>query len=164
MTSVEDRPSRRTPLWIKIVLGVSLALNFSIIGLIVGASMRFGGPNPGPATISYAIPYVAALPREERRKVFRTVREQSSVKALPGRAERRDLYRQVLEALRADPFDAAAVEAVLAKQTSSMLSVQQAAQQAWLQRIGSFSTDDRVRYADRLEEILKKGPRRRGKD
>ncbi|MEL6100850.1 MAG: periplasmic heavy metal sensor [Pseudomonadota bacterium] len=146
------------------MLGVSLALNFSIIGLIVGASMRFGGPNPGPATISYAVPYVAALPRDERRQIFRRAREQSGFKALPDRAARRDLYRQVLEALRADPFDAAVVEAVLAKQTSSMLSVQQAAQQAWLQRIGSFSAEERVQYADRLEEILKKGPRRHGKD
>ena len=148
----------RCPLWVKIVLGLSLALNLAIVGMIAGFVLR-GGPMGarGPA-MGYATPYVLALPRELRRDVFGAVRNDDS---LPDRRARRAEYRAMIAALRATPYDAAAVEAVLKRQAEGASRVQAAAHDAWLKAVARLSDEERVAYTARMEEALKKGGRRK---
>ena len=157
--SMDDAPQtaiRRTPLWIKILLAVSLALNLAVVGLVAGFAMR-GGPMAGrtPA-IGYAMPYVLALPHDMRRDVFGAVRQD---KSYPNRRARREEYRRMISALRATPFDAAAVEAILARQAEGASRVQSAAQAAWLKAVARLSDEERMTYTKRMEDALeRRGP------
>ena len=154
---MDDAPQtaiRRTPLWIKILLAVSLALNLAVVGLVAGSSLR-GGPMMAGRTpaMGYAMPYVLALPHELRRNVFGAVRQD---KSYPNRRARREEYRRMITALRATPFDAAAVEAVLARQAEGASRVQSSAQAAWLEAVASLSDEERMAYTKRMEDSLER--------
>ncbi|MEX0308923.1 MAG: periplasmic heavy metal sensor [Tateyamaria sp.] len=146
---------KRCPLWVKIVLAASLAINLLIVGLVAGLVLR-GGPlgGKGPA-IGYAMPYVLALPQPDRRKVFDTVRNDPE---LPGRRERRAAYDDMVTLLRADTFDRAAVEVILARQQTDVSRVQTVAQAAWLDVLEAMPLDERQVYATRVEEVARKRP------
>lgn len=141
-------------------LGISLAVNLVIAGVIGGAVFRFKDADMrprGPEAHSYATAYVRALPREDRRTFHRALRDAG--RDLPDRSERRALFAKVLEALRADTFDADQVRGVLDKQAEVALGMQRTAQEVWLGKVSDMTAADRAAYADRLEDILKRGPR-----
>ena len=60
------------PCGFKILLGVSLAVNLAVAGLIAGAFVRKGSDAlmRGNAQVNYARPYIQALPLDQRREVF----------------------------------------------------------------------------------------------
>ena len=64
-----------------------------------------------------------------------------------------------MQALRADPFDVTRVRSVLDQQASASVTVQQAVQDAWLAEIASMDASERAAYADRLQEVLARGPK-----
>ena len=68
----------------------------------------------------------------------------------------------MLVALRADPFDPAAVRAALGAQRDVTLARQDAAGDAWLAQIEAMDDAARVAYTDRLEGMLARG--KRGRD
>ncbi len=160
-----DKPAKtsRAPRWMRIAFGVSLALNLAIVGILVGTFARFGGPpSGGHGMVSYAMPYVRALPRDVQREMFRAVRNQ-----LPdnsgGRQARRVLYAEMIEALKADPFDAARVQTILEQQNDTAIALQTAAHRAWLERVGAMSLEDRSAYADAVSEVMRHGKAKREK-
>lgn len=156
-TEQDQAPKRRVPLWVKLLLGASLALNLLIIGVVAGAVSRMDGPVRAAA--SYAMPYVVALERDQRREIFDEIREETRAGKLPGRKARRAFYQEMIAAIQADPFDRGAVEAVLARQRESVIGVQQVAQAAWLERIEALPLEARQAYAERLRNVLKRGGR-----
>ncbi|MGB3245257.1 MAG: periplasmic heavy metal sensor [Sulfitobacter sp.] len=147
----------------RVVLALSLALNLLLIGVFAGAIWRNAGGPGGhgrfapPGMQSYAAPYVRALPRADQRTLRRALRAE---KPRPSRAERQADYNRMLAALRADPFDPAAVRSVLTGQKTDVLALQEAAQEQWLRAVEGMDSQGRAAYADRLEEELKRGPRR----
>ncbi len=154
----DQTQKRRCPVWVKVLLGLSLALNLGIVGLVGGFVLRSDGPMRGAGPgLGYAMPYVIALERESRRAIFKAVREDPS---LPSRADRRAHFNDMLVALRADPMDRAAVEAVLARQAEGVSAVQRRAQVEWLKKVEDMSASEREAYADTVEDILKRGPKR----
>jgi len=159
MSMENGAKSIRCPTWVKLMLGLSLALNLAIVGLVAGMVLR-GGPmgGKGPAAMGYATPYVIALPRDLRRGVFRGIRED---KSLPDRKARRADYRAMVKALRATPLDTSAVEALLRKQADGVARVQARGQTAWLNVVTDMSDAERAAYADRIEEVLERGGKRK---
>ena len=156
----DEQKAPRCPLWVKIVLGLSLAANLAIVGLVAGLVLR-GGPLGGNGpSVGYAMPYVIALPREERRGVFDTVRGN---KDLPNRRARRADYAAMIDALRADTLDVAAIQAILARQADGATRVQTAAQDAWIAAVSAMTPDERAAYTTRIEDVLKRGPKRDNK-
>lgn len=157
-----ETKTRRCPLWIKIVLALSLAVNLCIAGLVAGVILR-GGPLAGRApAMGYAMPYVLALPRDLRRDVFGAVRNDDS---LPDRRARREEYRDMIKALKVTPFDAAAVEAVLVRQGDGVSRVQAVARAAWLEAVSSLSDEERAAYSERMQEALNRNGRpKKGKN
>ncbi|WP_299553348.1 periplasmic heavy metal sensor [uncultured Tateyamaria sp.] len=152
----ETRMERRCPLWAKIVLGLSLAVNLGIVGLVGGIALRgepLGGKGPG---MGYAMPYVLALPHEDRRAVFGAVRDNRD---LPGRGARRAAYQDMVTLLKAGTFDDVAVAAVLERQSEGVAQVQKVARAVWLDRVAAMSGDERTVYADRLAEVVSRGGR-----
>lgn len=150
----------RVPRGMKIMLGLSLALNLLVVGVVAGAVMRGGGPARGPAVTTYAMPYVRALPGADRRAIFRELRS-AEVDGLPDHATRKALYADMIAALGADTFDQATIDAILAQQSTASVAVMKAAQQAWIGRVAKMSNAERHAYAEQVREVL---DRRRNHD
>lgn len=158
MTEVREQPKPETPRWMRILLGLSLALNLLIIGLVGGAMVRFGGPDgmrPSPRSIG-AILY-RALPGEHRRALRSHSRQTRGAHV----KQRRGQIMAVSAAIRAVPFDADAVVVVLDAHRSGLDQAQQSLQQAWLAQVEQMSDADRQAYAERLENQPKRGWSRR---
>jgi len=151
MTDATDRKPPRMRLWLRILLGVSLALNLAVAGLAIGAAIRFGGPDGArpPAPPLGALLY-RELPREDRRALFRD--------RLGSREERRARRQadaaEIDAALRAVPFDVTRVEAFLATQANQHRDIEKAMRDAWLKRVSGMSDAERAAYADRLAEAM----------
>ena len=152
-------PRTRCPLWVKVLLTLSLAANLAIVAMVAGFLLRGPGPlRGGGPGLSYALPYIVALEKEDRRSVLRAVRDNPD---LPDRRARRAHFDEMLTALQADPMDVDAVRTVLARQANGVAEVQAVAQAAWLERVRAMSPEDRSAYAARVEDVLRRGPRKR---
>lgn len=157
METATQKP--RCPMWIKVVLGLSLAANLAIVGLVSGMMLRGGPPTARAPSFGYAMPYVLALPREVRRDVFDTIRADDS---LPDRRARRGAYTQMIALLRDDPLDLDAVRVVLNRQAEDAARVQNAAQEAWIGAVSRLSVPERVAYTERMEDAaMRKGTRKK---
>lgn len=160
MTTETTPSKRRVPIWVKVLLGLSLALNLAVVGAALGVSKRLKNAPGGPGAVNYALPYVATLERDERRAVGQHVRQKAESGDLPSRRARREGYREMIALLRAETWDADAAQAVLARQSNETLAVQAAAQGAWLEVMASLSAQERLAYAARLEEFIEKRGRK----
>lgn len=150
MTDVTDRKPPRMRLWLRIVLGVSLALNLAVVGLGLGAAIRFGGPDRARPPLPLGAMLYRELPREDRRAL-----RDDRLGTRPERAERRRAEAVELDAaLRAVPFDPARVGDFLAAQSRQRNELEQALRAAWLARVSKMSDSARAAYADRLAEEM----------
>ena len=156
-----QEPAKRPGRWLKLALFTSLAINLAVAGLMAGAFLR-GGPDRhgGPGAESYARPYMSALPKEQRREMFRGVREGTGGKVTDRRA-RRALYAGVLTALHAEPFDPVALKAAAQQQAEAGVTLLQATQTAWIDIVAGMTPEERAAYAQRVEDALKRGPRKK---
>ncbi|MEM9578292.1 MAG: periplasmic heavy metal sensor [Pseudomonadota bacterium] len=152
------------PRWMKILLGVSLAVNLAIAGVVVGVLLRPDGPGErfsrSPGLGAFGAPYMMALTKEDRRAVLGALRN-SSKGEVPSRRARREIFDRVLTTLRATPFDASALENVISNQAAVSVTVQRRTQEAWLDVVARMDDAERARYADAVEVYLKRGRKRR---
>ncbi|TDK48763.1 periplasmic heavy metal sensor [Antarcticimicrobium luteum] len=151
MTDMTDRKPPRMRPWLRVLLGISLALNLAVAGLAIGAAIRFGGAPEGARP---PLPLGAMLYRELPREDRRALRD-SSFGPREERAERRRADAAELDAaLRAVPFDSARVEAFLAGQARRHSDLEQAMRAAWLRQVAGMSDAARAAFADRLSEAM----------
>lgn len=142
----------------RIVLFVSLALNLLIVGLVVGAVAS--GQGPGKPRVDFNLgPFVRALDEEDRRAIVRDVRRNSENRAISPRERRADLL-EMIELLRADTFDEAAMLALLAEQRSKGEQLVATAHEALVDRLAASTPERRATFADRLEDEMRRQPRR----
>lgn len=150
--------------WLKILLGVSLALNLAVAGFFVGAFLRDGTEGGkgqrGPGLGAFGAPYMMALPREDRRDIRHEMKASHDA-SVPSRVERRALFDAVLATLRASPFDAAALQDAASQQAEITVLVQQRAQAAWISAVSRMTDAERMAYAAAVEDILNHGPKKR---
>ena len=159
-----SQKQKRSGRWLRWAFGLSLAVNLLVRGAVSGAAYRHAvGPGAhggaGPGARSYGTPYVQALPRSERREIFRALRGSDEGKVM-SRTARRALFDRMLTALRADPFDADTVTSILAEQRAASQGVQRIAENAWFERVRLMDARARAAYADRLEDVLRRGSKR----
>ncbi|MEO0486576.1 MAG: periplasmic heavy metal sensor [Pseudomonadota bacterium] len=147
--------------WGRIALFVSLALNLVIVGVVVG-SLAIDGPRnsdkrPARAQETGLGPVLMALSREDRRALGRDMRQ-----FLRGeqrtRAEARALMENVVTAVRADPFDPAAVDSLIDVQVQDVELRLSVARGLFLERLTDMSDAERAAFADRLETLLNTPP------
>ncbi|CUH50354.1 periplasmic heavy metal sensor [Ruegeria atlantica] len=150
--SDSPKPKNR---WISILLVISLALNLLIVGVALGTALRVKGGDHAKSPPGFGSALYRALPKEERK----AMRGELFDRHKKGAHNRSQDFAQLSTALRANPFDAAAVQALLDQQAQSMADLQDALQQEWLARVEAMSDEERLVYADRLEEVVKRGPR-----
>lgn len=142
---------------VKIALVVSLALNLAVAGLAAGAWLKDGGPHGGPRDFSFG-PFSEALSQDDRRAIRKALFDRA-----PSFREAREAARAefgaLLVALRADPFDPAALRTALAaieKRNADRLELGRSMIET---RIIEMSDKDRLAFAARLEAGLTKKPR-----
>lgn len=152
-------PSR---LW-RGVLVASLALNLLVVGLVLGAVMRpdgkFHAKGMHRAELrGFGTPFIRSLPREVKASLFIALRDAGH---LPDKAARNVAFAQMIDVLRAQPFDREVTQTALRQQAALVLETQARAQDEWLRQVGLMSDEMRLAYADRLEERME---RRKKKD
>lgn len=153
-------PSR---LW-KIAFAVSVGLNLAVAGVIGGALLRHGGPVGAMAAAGesgFGL-LAEAFDDDDRRALRREfIDRRPDLRAI--RRERAEDARRLLGALRAEPFDPAALQKVLQDSSARTADRLAEGQGLLLQRIAAMSGAERAAFADRLERVLKRG-RDRDKD
>ncbi|WP_158547530.1 periplasmic heavy metal sensor [Rhodovulum sp. 12E13] len=165
-----DRPGPAGPVagprgsrvWLKVALFVSLGLNLLVAGFVAGAVLgRDTHVRPVAADMARDLglaPYVGALSPADRRAIARDVR--SALRAQGGRralrSEARASFAAVLAALRAEPFDRAALERLLAGQVARAEMRRSLGQAALLDRLEEMSPEARAAFADRLDAGLRR--------
>lgn len=167
-TGNETLPTRRSPVWMRVLLVVSLGLNLAVVGVVVGAKMRGFGPGGPPHAPSMGSAMIRALPSEDRREIGTRARAQMA-SANPGPREGRPGrigLDTLVQALRADPYDHAAVAAMIAAQGQERRGWAEAMQAAWLVQVQEMTEAERAAYAQALEVARdrQKDRRKRWKD
>ena len=149
---------------LKIVLAVSLALNLCVAGVVAGAWLRDGPPHGGGKDFGLG-PLSEALTRDDRkamRKAF--VERHPDIRG--DRREAKAEFDAVVNALRAEPFDPAALDTALAAVAARNQSLLDTGRELVAERLKSLSPAERLAFADRLEERLsrddKRGPDKDG--
>lgn len=154
--------------WLKIALLGSLALNLLVVGAVVGSRL---GDKPNARNDRAEIrqlgtsigPYGRALSREDRRALGREF-AQNARGLRATRQEMRALGEQVVSALRVEPFDAGAVRALLDQQIAKGQEMQRMGQGLLVERLEAMTPETRATFADNLEQMLKRGPRKPSRD
>ncbi|WP_425043649.1 periplasmic heavy metal sensor [Primorskyibacter sp. S87] len=151
MQDVSGAKPPRMRLWLRILLGVSLALNLAVIGLAVGAMLRLGGPHgfrPPPRSASTFL--FRELPDDHRAALWEEAR--STHRKHSGRSGTQ--VKAVIEMLRQDSFDAEALRETARAQSAARQRGFLELQEIWIERVAAMTAEERVAYAARLEQAL----------
>ncbi len=152
---MSDNPAPKRK-WIPIALAVSLALNLLVVGIVLGAVMRFKGNDRVDTPPGFGPALYYALPKPDR-KALRG--ELSDLRGKRSHGRKQD-FSALSQALRVVPFNPAAVETLLEQQSKATADLQTALHRQWLAQITAMSDEERAEYADRLEKVVKRGPRK----
>lgn len=141
---------QRASVWIRIVLGLSLALNLAVLGVVVGTALRHGGAERmrSPSHSGGAALY-RALPPDERR----AFRSELLARNPNLRNPAQNGQDAVIAALRTRPFDVQVLSAALSAESTQRDVWQRAVQQLWLERVTAMDDAARASFADRIAEI-----------
>ena len=156
-----NAPERRAPRWMTLLLVLSLAVNLLIAGMVIGSVAtrdrdRHGGRSDLAGDLGRT-PFVAALDRDDRRALARALMREAG----PLRESRYELKSRVeslLSAIRAEPFDRAAVERLIADQRHAAGRRQELGERLLLDYLEGLSTEARRAYADRLDRSIRRAP------
>lgn len=153
--TTSPQPAEPAGRWLRLALGLSLALNLAVAGGVGGVMLKSRGSDhraPMARDLGFG-PFSAALTAQDRAALRAAYREH----APDYRATRRDMqkdFTDVLTALRAEPFDAAALGTALAHQQARASDRLALGQALISDHIANMTTADRRSFADRLETNL----------
>lgn len=159
---VPPAPPARSSRGLRIALAVSVTLNLVIAGLVGGAILRDGPPGRMPRDRDLAFgPFAEALRPEDRRELRRALLDRA-----PDLREARRLMRgdaeALLAALRADPFDPAALDAAMATMRGRLEAQLALGGEALRGLLLGMEPAERLAFADRLEKSLRRDAARPG--
>lgn len=150
MTDRDQTRPAGCPRWLRWLLGVSLALNLAVLGLGIGAALRFHDPDRMPPPRSVATALIREMPEERRQ----ALRERAFVPHADPGARRREDAQEVSAALKTVPFDAATLRAVLVRHGDRRAAFQVSVLDAWLDQVLGMTDAERAAYAGRLERAI----------
>ncbi|MDH3262384.1 MAG: periplasmic heavy metal sensor [Paracoccaceae bacterium] len=162
-TPARETPVRRgAPLWMRLLLFASLALNLLVVGIVVGAIASRRAPDSvAPPRDPASALYFRALPGDHRDAFeagLRRDRERFGIDREALNAE----VAATLQVLRADPFEPAALAERIALQRRGLADRTAAGDRLLVERVAAMTPEEREAYADRLEQILGQVARWRG--
>ncbi len=135
----------------RLICIASLALNCALIGVIAGAAITGRG---GDREARWrGSPLISALPDPVRSELREGRRSDPQ--------DRRARFGALMDTLRADPFDPAALEALLREQRALGAARAERAEAGLIGALSRMSPAERAAYADRLEDKMRhRGARR----
>ena len=146
------------PKTLRWVLVASLALNLAVGGMLLGSVLR-GGPGGRDMMRDMGFgPYDAALLPQDRDTLRAALRHKSNDLKASRAVAGADLL-EVVTSLRATPFDPAALGAAMTAQQDHLAARMQFGTDAMRDFLISLSPQERLAFADRLEERLRHGPK-----
>lgn len=151
--SGDPRPGRG----LKIALVISVALNLAVAGLVLGAWLGDGHRKGMPRDLTFG-PFSEALSDADRRELRKALMSRAGEFRTSREAARAD-FEGLLGALRADPFDPAAMTAALAAIETRNAERLELGRSLIETRLTEMSTEERRAFADRLEKGLRRGGR-----
>ncbi len=160
----ETTPPQKPRRWLKPLLFASLAINLLVAGVVAGSllspdSPRKRGDEDRAMRGVLGEPFLRALPGDQRRAMVRDiVRQRDTLRE--GRDAVRNRLEGFLAALRAESFDRAEAERLLADQRGAVARIRDIGEVLLLDRLEAMSPAERAAYADALEERLRGGKRR----
>ena len=119
-----DPPPAKTRTWVRVLLIGSLTVNLLIVGLLVGAVLTRDGPRGSEPRLRDAGlgPLTWILSDPERQGLRKELKTRA-----PDFRKNREVMRQtvgqLLETIRSEDFDPAAVEAILSQQRLSLIHI-----------------------------------------
>lgn len=140
----------------RIALMVSLALNLIVAGTIGGMVLSHS-LNPLhriEGRLAFG-PYAEALSRAERRSLAEALQRNRAAMQAQRRTLRAD-FDAMLQVLRRDPYDPAAMQAVMARQQQWVAGRIAFGQDLLAAQIMRMTPAERARFADRLERIAQR--------
>lgn len=156
-----QQPPRRTRRLVKVILTLSLTLNLLVLGLVVGAHVRDGRDErrftPPDRAIARDLgfgPFIGAFPREARREMALALRERAGP-FLDNRQALVEEMQAMLATLRAEPFDAAALNGLLAAQAERIRTRTEVGREVLVEQIVKMTPRERAHFADELEHGLR---------
>ncbi|SMH33047.1 periplasmic heavy metal sensor [Maritimibacter sp. HL-12] len=158
--------AKRPRRWPKVLLAVSLVMNLLVLGAITGAHLRDGRAPGGPGFDRTALhstgfaPFFAALPHEARGEIGEALRRRGEA-ARPDRAALEAEFARIIAALKAEPFERAALETVMAAQQARVSARVEAGRAALLDVLAGMSPAERSAFAERMEDRMARGDRKR---
>jgi uncharacterized membrane protein len=142
---------------LRIALAISLALNLLVVGVAGGALLAGAGHPPRPVVRDLGFgPFGQALSPADRA----ALRDAFAAEAPDMRGMRREMrsdLARLLAALRADPFDPAALRAALESQGARARERLDLGQRLLADRLVAMSVAERQAFADRLQAALSRG-------
>lgn len=158
----------RAPVWMKLALALSLAVNLGIAGVIGGVALRRAtDPAPpvsmwrdlGPQELGLRAALAALEPVDRRALRGQWRAAIGAGETPPARMQRSGAVAQnpgaaVLAMLRSDTFDPAVLQDALELPQQRLARVARDGSTLLVARISAMSADERRAYADRLETIL----------
>lgn len=143
--------------WLKVVFGLSLALNLLVLGTVGGAVLRHGGfdgRHHPPRADMVGGPLTRALDKEDKRAVAREMRRTYREEGRAGRASYHAAMQQLVTDLRADPFDPAPVAAQMGQMREMLGQRVALGQQILLEHFSQMQPEARQAFATRLEAAM----------
>lgn len=150
------------PRWMKIALVVSLAINLAVIGLVAGAAVNFrkdGGPQSG--RIDGPNPFLRAMTPDDARMMRRLLRPDANQLGT-SREMGRTAMEAILAQLRSDAFSEPDLRAAFEQISTANAARAGLGEEAIVTYLLSLNASERARFADRLEESVRRGGPRRG--
>jgi uncharacterized membrane protein len=142
---------------VKIALAVSVALNLAVAGLAAGAWLRDGPRGGMPRDMSFG-PFSEALDDADRKSIRRSLLSRVGEFREQRQAAKAE-FEALLVALRAEPFDASAMQAALAAIEARNSERLELGRTLIETRLIEMSPEARKAFADRLEKGLRRGGR-----
>lgn len=145
----ELTPPLKTPRRVKVLLAVSLAVNLGIAGIFAGAALHAPDAHR-PAVAPEGIAIVArAMPMQYQRQLRQALRERRE-DLRPDRTALRDLRTRLVAALRAEPFELSAIDAVFGDQRAMLDTILATGHEEVLKQIEQMDAKDRKRFVRKL--------------
>ena len=148
---------RRRARWPKFLLVASLTLNVLVLSVVAGALFRGGHdqtrPPPPDRTVLREggfMPFFDAMPRDARREMAEAFRASEHGRG-PDRAVLAADLRDFVQALRAEPFEPANLDAVLEAQHARAQERITAGRTILIDQINRMSPAERAEFADALK-------------
>ena len=146
------------PVWVKGLLVVSLVANMAIAGLYVGLMSQSDRPKRGPnAQIDWILKFVPEARRAEAEEIFASKREPM-----------RELYRarsknleEIVNAIRAEPYAPETLVSAIRARRENSAERRMIVEDTLVELLTTFNQEERVHFANEMEERLKKWQARR---